>query len=119
MTRYATLFVAVGPLVYIVMRPACRRSYKHALLFVFVYAAVLVPWVCRNHSIYGRPVLAVGSARLLLATQSEEFIRSFPFEHMDDIERRYLRRFHESHDYLGGLVVLPWTESSSVTPCLK
>lgn len=100
MTRYTTVFVAVGLFAYIIIRPICRRSYKHALVFIFVYALVLVPWVCRNYSIYGRPVLSVGSARLLLATQSEDFIRSFPCEHMDAIERRFLRRFHESHGYL-------------------
>jgi 4-amino-4-deoxy-L-arabinose transferase-like glycosyltransferase len=103
MTRYTTIFVAVGLFVYILVRPACRRSYTHALVFIFAYALVLVPWVCRNYSIYGRPVLSVGSARLLLATQSEDFIRSFPCDHMDNIERRVLRRFHESHSYLSEL----------------
>lgn len=103
MTRYTTLFVVVGLFVYIIVRPACKKGYKHALTFVLAYALVLVPWICRNYSIYGRPVLSVGSARLLLATQSEDFIRSFPYEHMDTIERRFLRRFHESHSYLSEL----------------
>jgi 4-amino-4-deoxy-L-arabinose transferase-like glycosyltransferase len=100
MTRYTVLFVAVGLFVYILIRQTCRCSYKHALIFIFVYVFLLVPWVCRNYLIYGRPVLSVGSARLLLTTQSEDFIRSFPYEHMDIIERRFLRKFHESHGYL-------------------
>jgi hypothetical protein len=103
MTRYTTLFVAVGLCAYVMIRPTSRRSFQHAVVFLVTYVLVLVPWICRNYSIYGVPVLSVGSARLLLATQSEDFIGSFPWEHMDTIERRFLRAFHESHGYLSEL----------------
>jgi len=103
MTRYTTLFVAAGLFVYLMIRRADRRGGTYALAFLCAYTLVLVPWVARNYRVYGRPVLSVGSARLLLATQSEDFIRSFPREHVDVIERRFLRRFHESHGHLSGL----------------
>jgi 4-amino-4-deoxy-L-arabinose transferase-like glycosyltransferase len=103
LTRYVMLFVALGLVVYLLARPAGSRRVRHALLFGVTYAAVLFPWIARNYCVYGRPVLSVGSARLLLATQSEDFIRSFPRDHVDNIERRVLREFHRSHAYLSRL----------------
>jgi len=79
------------------------QRYKKVLLFGLAYTSILLPWIFRNYLIYGKPVLSVGSGRVLLFTQSEEFIKSFPNTTVDSIEREYLRSFHKSHEYLSQL----------------
>lgn len=103
MTRYTTLPIAVGFVLYLLMARPFARSYKQALVFMFAYSCILLPWVVRNYSIYGEAVLCAGGGRLLLSTQSDEFIESFPYESPDSIERKYLRSFHKSHKYLSEL----------------
>jgi len=104
MTRYQTLPVAVGLVLYLLISRSFARSWKQATIFIITYSCILLPWVVRNYFIYGKPVLFSGGAgRILLMTQSEEFVQSFPYESPDSIERRYLRSFHKSHEYLSEL----------------
>ena len=104
MTRYQTLPIAAGLIMYVFIRRPFRWSWKQAIILGFSYGIVLLPWIVRNYGIYDKPVLFSGGAgRILLTTQSEEFIQSFPYESIDSIERRYLRTFHKSHEYLSEL----------------
>jgi len=104
MTREQTLTVAVGLFVYLFVTRPFARSWKQTVIFTLAYSCVLLPWIVRNHFIYGKPILfSGGSGRILLMTQSEEFIQSFPYESPDSIERRYLRSFQKSHEYLSEL----------------
>jgi 4-amino-4-deoxy-L-arabinose transferase-like glycosyltransferase len=103
MTRYTTLPVAAGILLFISTSRAINKKSKSIILFLFPYILVLSPWILRNYLIYGEPVLSVGSGRVLLFTQTEEFIGSFPNKTVDEIERDYLRTFHKSHTHLSQL----------------
>jgi len=102
LTRYTTLPIALGISLLMLSR-AIDSKYKKILLFMFAYLVVLSPWVSRNYLIYDELVLTSGGGRILLFTQSEEFIQTFPYESPDSIERRYLRSFHKSHKYLSEL----------------
>lgn len=103
MTRYTTLPIAVGLLLFILVTRTFAQKYRKMFLFGLVYIAILTPWIFRSYLIYGKPMLMFGGGRLLLSTQSEEFIETFPKESPDSIERRYLRSFHKSHEYLSKL----------------
>lgn len=102
LTRYTTLPIALGISLLMLSR-AIDSRYRKILLFMFAYLVVLSPWVFRNYLIYDELILTSGSGRILLFTQSEEFIESFPYESSDSIERRYLRSFQKSHEYLSKL----------------
>ena len=102
MTRYTTLPIALGISLLMLSR-AIDSRYRKILLFMSAYILVLSPWVFRNYLIYGKPMLMFGGGRILLSTQSEEFIELFPYESPDSIERRYFRSFHKSHEHLSQL----------------
>lgn len=106
MTRYTTLPIAAGILLYILTSRPVAQRYKKMLIFGLAYISILLPWIFRNYLIYDEPVLSVGSGRVLLFTQSEEFIGSFPNRTVDAIEREYLRSFHKSHTHLSQLDAL-------------
>ena len=106
MTRYTTLPIAAGILLFILTSRSVTQRYKKMFIFGLAYISILLPWVFRNYLIYGEPVLSVGSGRVLLFTQSEEFIGSFPNRTVDSIEREYLRSFHKSHLHLSRLDAL-------------
>jgi len=89
-TRLTTLFMAFGLIFFIIIFSKLRnKRYFKLLLFIISYSIVLFPWILRNYIIYNKPVLSVGAARILLFTQSEEFIKLFPNRSVDDIERLY------------------------------
>ncbi|MFX0208309.1 MAG: glycosyltransferase family 39 protein, partial [Candidatus Hodarchaeota archaeon] len=102
LTRFTTLPIALGISLLMLSR-AINGRYRKILLFIFAYLLVLSPWVFRNYLIYNELILTSGSGRILLFTQSEEFIESFAYESPDSIERRFLRSFHKSHEYLSEL----------------
>lgn len=103
MTRFTTLPIALGILLFILTSHVINKRYKKILLFMSAYILVLSPWVFRNYLLYNKLVLTSGGGRILLFTQSEEFMQSFPYESPDRIERRYLRSFQKSHEYLSEL----------------
>lgn len=104
LTRLTTLPILVGIVVFMILsRKLKSKKLIEIMLFIGAYLLILFPWVYRNCMIYGKPVLTVGSARILLFAQSEEFIRAFPYKSPDAIERDYLRSFYESHKELGSL----------------
>lgn len=103
MTRYTTLPIALGILLFILTSHVINKRHKKILLFMSAYILVLSPWVFRNYLIYDELVLTSGSGRILLFTQSEEFIESFPNKSPDGIERGYLRSFHKSRECLSEL----------------
>jgi len=104
MTRYQTLPIAAGLILYVFAGRPFRWGWKQAIILGFSYSFVLLPWIVRNYSIYGKPILfSGGGGRILLMSQSEEFIKSFPHISPDVIERKYLREYHNSHEYLSKL----------------
>ncbi|MHA1843329.1 MAG: glycosyltransferase family 39 protein, partial [Promethearchaeota archaeon] len=104
MTRYTTIIIAIFISFFLFFtKEIKRRRIIIIFIFTFSYILILLPWILRNYRIYGEPVLSSGSGRILLFTQSEEFIREFPYKSVDIIERNFLRRFHKSHPYLSSL----------------
>jgi 4-amino-4-deoxy-L-arabinose transferase-like glycosyltransferase len=101
MTRTQTLPIAFGVGLFLALRRLSWQNWKMASLFALVYLTVLAPWMGRNYVIYGRYSMEAGTGgRLFLVTQSEDFIRSFPYESIDVIERRYIRSYVASHQHL-------------------
>ena len=101
MTRYITLPLAAGAILFLL---AFRYlSVRNILVLTSIYVIVLSPWIARNYMVTGEFKFGGGDKRFFLITQSDEFIQSFPDVHVDVIERRYLRRLHESHNYLSEL----------------
>jgi hypothetical protein len=76
---------------------------RRVLVFGAAFGLVLAPWVVRNWTIYGEPVLSSGGNMWKLTCQSEEFLRLFPEASIDEIHRLFMRRFHASHPELSRL----------------
>ena len=102
LTRGQAMPIAFGIVLYLFLRKPFLHNYKHAIIFMLICACIIAPWKLRSYYIKGKTELVVGSSsnRLFLVTQSEDFIHSFPYESIDVIERRYLKSFIESHEYL-------------------
>lgn len=104
MTRYTTLVAAFGVALYLITGGVLReKMYKKILLFVVSYLSVLSSWLFRSYLIYGKPVLCAGDSRILVFTQSKEFIHHFPIKSPDAIEHGFMRSFYDSDTYLTDL----------------
>ena len=102
LTRFTMLFVVIGLVSFLALS---RVNSKNIMLptILMTFLVFLSPWLLRNYSIYGTPVLSVGSGRILLMTQSQEFIHNFPETSVDEIERDYLKKIYFSYPSLRGL----------------
>ncbi|MEX0966090.1 MAG: glycosyltransferase family 39 protein [Bacteroidia bacterium] len=83
-----------------------RKRWLNTAVFITMFYLVLSPWIIRNYAIYDQIVIIDGTNRFFVITQSDEFIERFPETSIDDIERSYLREYHETHPYLSDLDAL-------------
>jgi 4-amino-4-deoxy-L-arabinose transferase-like glycosyltransferase len=101
LTRPAALFPVAGVFLYIVLSKHYR--FKEVLLIGFVSLLVLSPWLIRNSVVIGKPVYTNGTGRIFLLLQSEEFIRNFPKESIDVIDKMYFTAHYEKLNYINSL----------------
>ncbi|GAG08154.1 unnamed protein product, partial [marine sediment metagenome] len=107
LTRLVVLPVAFGILIFLLAYQSTKHKKVVSIsLFICSYLLILSPWIYRNFRIYGQPVLTVGSSRIFLFTQTEEFIKSFPEKSPDVIEREYLIALGESNKELRNLDII-------------
>jgi 4-amino-4-deoxy-L-arabinose transferase-like glycosyltransferase len=91
MTRTTALFMLPALIVSLLLGQH-RRKYTDIFVFLFIIALVVSPWLIRNYTIYDDWTLGHGAGRLLYITQTDEFIRKYPQQSIDEIERRVLTR---------------------------
>jgi len=97
-----SVLVLVLPFLLLSKEIKAKRA-KNTTIFLYSFFLLLVPWLARNYLVYKKVVLSSGSNRIIFITLSEDFIRSFPHQSIDEIERKYLREFHQSNSYFSKL----------------
>jgi len=104
LTRQTALVIATLVIFFMLASKSIKEAkLKKIVLFAFAYLLVLSPWILRNFLVYGEFRFSSGSGRILLFTQSKEFIQRYPADSVDDIEREFLRSFQKAHPYLSNL----------------